>query len=144
MTFHTAIASLRRTGTRSYNHLLVLPAAYTALGESFESSLSLTSLHVHHARCGNKLFTSPLYPILDVTVLTSIIYIQYGRQLRSNYPLESRPLSCFIISPLKEGLKGPLISSSKIPLFSDKEMDRRGRKSMEPQPREGSSTTSSI
>lgn len=71
--FHTAIASLRRTDTRSYNHLLVLPAAYTALGESFESSLSLTSLHAHHARCGDKLFTSPFYPILDVTVLTSII-----------------------------------------------------------------------
>lgn len=78
VTVHTAIVSLRRTGTQSYNHLLFLPAAYTALCESFESSLSLASLHAHHARCGDKLFPSPLHPSLDVTVLTSIIFNMAG------------------------------------------------------------------
>lgn len=60
--FHTAIASLQRTGTQSYNHLLFLLATYTALCESFESSLGLTSTHqMSHTRCGDNLFTSPLF-----------------------------------------------------------------------------------
>lgn len=75
-------------------------------------------------------------PKLDITVLTSIMSRRAGG-LRSSYPLEPHHswtflLSCFITSPPKERLKGPLIASSKIPSVSDKETDLRERKSTEP------------